>query len=90
MSGWARRLRLFQGAGQLEHIIAQHVEVGLGARHAPGRVVKTAICAPVSRARSCGTFWFNCTSEMMTRMWSRRMVSMSACRCRATVPLRVA
>ncbi len=36
MSGWARRLRLFQGAGQLEHIIAQHVEVGLGARHAPG------------------------------------------------------
>ena len=38
---------------------------------------------PSFPVRGCGTFWFNCTSEMMTRMWSRRMVSMSACRCRA-------
>ncbi len=32
--GWERRLCVFQGLGQLEHIIAEHVEVGLGARQA--------------------------------------------------------
>ena len=37
MSGWLRRSGLLKRLGQLEHIIAEHVEVGLGPRYASGQ-----------------------------------------------------